>query len=705
MKSGTLFRRANLTAALVAINAGLVLLGVVAVLGVSWSLLRDLGDQQALARVELAGAAALERVEHSADELLGAAQLLAERPTLATLLAAEDAAGLEAFLDRFRATAELDGCSVWREGRPVIRVGTGLPWPAIEARWSGGPPANAAASDILPHPEMILLASAPVPAIAGARAMAVRRVDRELQSLGEQIDLGLALLPIEARHGAGPQESELRARALAGGHAAARLPALGDYRDLRVLRALDGTPAALIETRLPLAVVDQPIHALARRLLLSSVLVLLLVVALSVALGHLLARPLRGMAVAADRIGAGDFNVPIPEAWSAELSSLAASMDQMRRELRRLTAELERREAEAQALLGGIVEGVFAVDGDRRIRYLNPQTAALLQVSPAEALGRFCGDVLDPQGAGGVRPCAESCPIVHARSRGSSRAVERLKRPDGTLVTTVITSAPPAHGRQVQVIRDETDVEAARRLRDAVLANVSHEFKTPLSAQLASIELLRDSLEELEQTPTGELVRSLERGTLRLSQLVDNLLESVRIEAGQPGLRAAPVALDAVVDAAAELTGPLFAQRSQRLVIDLPAPLPELLGDAPRLTQVFVNLLANANKFAPAGSEVRVGGEVTDGEIALWVEDSGPGLPQGAGGSIFERFVRAPQHQPAPGGMGLGLWIVKSIVEAHGGRVDARSLATGGTRFSVTLPAGARRERPGSPRRAEGGRA
>src|SRR4029079_10946646 len=112
-------------------------------------------------------------------------------------------------------------------------------------------------------------------------------------------------------------------------------------------------------------------------------------------------------------------------------------------------------------------------------------------------------------------------------------------------------------------------------------------------------------------------------------------------------LRSAPLSLEAVVDAAADLTGPLFAQRAQRLVVDLPAPLPELHGDSPRLTQVFVNLLANTNKFAPAGSEIRVGAEEHDHSVTLWVEDGGPGVPAGSGaasggGSIFERFVRAP---------------------------------------------------------------
>ena len=256
----------------------------------------------------------------------------------------------------------------------------------------------------------------------------------------------------------------------------------------------------------------------------------------------------------------------------------------------------------------------------------------------------------------------------------------------------MITSAPPTEDQQFQVLRDETGVEAARRQRDAVLANISHEFRTPLSAQLASIELLRD---RLLQDPAGldpqthDLVLSLERGSLRLTQLIDNLLESVRIESGQASIRSRPVALDEVVEEAVEMTAPLLAQRGQEVVVELPYPLPPVRGDAPRLTQVFVNLLANANKFAPPRSLVRVGGAVDGGRIALWVEDEGPGLPDASAAPLFDRFVRraGDGDEPETGGMGLGLWIVRSIVERHGGTVEAVPGQAGrGTRMRVVLP-------------------
>jgi signal transduction histidine kinase len=300
-----------------------------------------------------------------------------------------------------------------------------------------------------------------------------------------------------------------------------------------------------------------------------------------------------------------------------------------------------------------------------------------------------------------VRPCNDNCPILDARFRGGARATELLRLKDGRLKSVVIASAPsapalggekdfgpygPGAGRQIQLIRDETELEATRRLRDDVLANITHEFRTPLSAQLASLEMLRDRLPENAGAGIHDLLAALERGALRLTQLIDNLLESVRLDAGHADIRRQPLALDEVVEEASALTAPLLDLRGQTLEVDLPYPLPTVLGDAPRLVQVFVNLIANANKFAPADSTIRVGGQVEGDEVTLWVEDQGPGFPSEGGVLLFEPFTRSPGEEPEQSGMGLGLYIVKSIIERHGGRVEARRAPVAGARLALTLP-------------------
>jgi signal transduction histidine kinase len=225
-----------------------------------------------------------------------------------------------------------------------------------------------------------------------------------------------------------------------------------------------------------------------------------------------------------------------------------------------------------------------------------------------------------------------------------------------------------------------------------VLANISHEFRTPLAAQLASIELLLEGMSTGASAPMPrerqeDLVRSLERGTLRLTRLIDNLLESVRIESGQLSIRHQSVELREVVEDAQALIGSLLALRQQPLEVDLPEDLPLIAGDKHRLTQVFVNLLANANKFAPEGSTVRIGAHAEGTHVTTWVEDEGPGPAAADTDAIFARFRRGAEEEPEPGGLGLGLWIVKSIIDRHAGTIALTRTEPGRTRMVMTLPA------------------
>jgi signal transduction histidine kinase len=238
-----------------------------------------------------------------------------------------------------------------------------------------------------------------------------------------------------------------------------------------------------------------------------------------------------------------------------------------------------------------------------------------------------------------------------------------------------------------QVRRNLLELKAARRIRDTILANISHEFRTPLAAQLASIELLRDEIDTMPPEAQAQLVRSLEHGAHRLAWLIDNLLESVRIESGQLGIRRQPVSMADVVDSARQLVEPLLDRRGQALQVDGLGGLPRITGDRERLVQVFVNLLANASKFSPRESRIRVAAEsLAAGRIRAWVEDEGPGPELAGDTTLFEAFRRSSGDDPEQSGLGLGLYIVKSIVERHGGRVWLARTVDGRTRASLELP-------------------
>jgi signal transduction histidine kinase len=411
----------------------------------------------------------------------------------------------------------------------------------------------------------------------------------------------------------------------------------------------------------------------------------------SIFIGRYWISAVEGLTDAAERLAGGDLAASIPVAGGKELTVLGNTMELMRRNLVELTADLRRKEAEAKAVVGGIVEGVYAVDHERRITFINPQAERLLKVSAAEVTGRFCGDVLKPQlDVHGHRPCEHSCPIIEARRGGEGRAVEQVVPFSvDSPRRVVIASAPPsAEGLQVQVLRDETELEAARRTRDTVLANISHEFRTPLAAQLASIELLRDGVGTMSVDAQRELVSSLYRGTQRLTWLIDNLLESVRIEAGQLAIRHQDVVFDDVIVGARELIEPLIAQRGQRIEVEAHEGVPAIRGDQQRLTQVLVNLLANANKFAPPESVLRIGVRAADrGGLAFWVEDEGVAAPGIEDTRLFEQFRRVNgEADRDETGLGLGLFIVRSIVERHGGTVRLERTAQGSTRATVELP-------------------
>lgn len=205
---------------------------------------------------------------------------------------------------------------------------------------------------------------------------------------------------------------------------------------------------------------------------------------------------------------------------------------------------------------------------------------------------------------------------------------------------------------------------------------------------MASIELLQDHLVDRGDDTARRLVGAQFRGALRLSQLVDNLLDSVRLEHGELRLRQDPVDLVKLMEESVELMRPLTEQRQQTVVRNLPASEQRLIGDAQRLSQVAINLLANANKFAPDHSTIWV--DIVWGEktVSLWVEDEGPGIPPMArNADLFAPFRRAPDEEPSQRGTGLGLAIVRALVERHGGEIIiAEPQRCHGARFGVVLP-------------------
>lgn len=627
--------------ALASLSIGSVLLVVLGLFPLATSLMSRLAENQAQARLALEAANEIERLSERLDELERDARLLATRPTLDRLLRERALDELSGFLTRFLETAELDAIQVWQDGKLRVAV------PALEA------PIQPAAPGFLGWRGKVC---------GQASAVLVDQPHCQVVVIGDLADWA-------------PKDRDGAGVSLRVGTGSPPAPAT----DLFHLRQV-GDIGWILAT-MPQAEISRSVAPLRRTFAWVGLSACLVVALIGLWVGRRWVQPLQALDRAARRIGAGDLSTRVAAVSGRETGMLARTMEDMRDRLAVLTDALRQREGEAKAILAGIVEGVISVDSQRRIVYLNQQAEALLGTTAAQAQGRFCGDVLRPRGPG-ARPCEDQCPIVHARSRGASRAVEQLDLADGPR-TVVVGSAPPHGATQVLVLRDETEQETANRARDAILAHISHEFRTPLSAQLASIELLRDGLEHMPTADIRAMLATSERSALRLMHLIDNLLESVRIETGLATSLGQEVELEVVLAEAIAMVQPLLEQRRQRIELPEP-PLPLVVGNDTQLIQVFVNLVANANKYAPNGSLIRVGFRTEEARVVVSVEDEGPGILPTLSHSLFDRFQRL---SPEGKGMGLGLWIVKALVERHGGKIWVdRSETLGGARFSVALP-------------------
>jgi PAS domain S-box-containing protein len=231
----------------------------------------------------------------------------------------------------------------------------------------------------------------------------------------------------------------------------------------------------------------------------------------------------------------------------------------------------------------------------------------------------------------------------------------------------------------------EEALKEANRRKDEFLATLSHELRNPLAPLLNALEIVRR-----EQNPRAafEEVRDMmERQVQQLVLLVDDLLDVARISQGKIALREERLELAAIVQSALEMSRPLLEAAKHKLTVQLPPPL-YVVGDLTRLAQVLANLLNNAAKYTPEGGQIGLTAERKGDRAVVQVQDNGLGIPIEVMPHIFEMFTQVDRNlQRAQGGLGIGLTLVKRLVEMHGGAVEAFSEGNGkGSTFTVRLP-------------------
>jgi two-component system, OmpR family, sensor histidine kinase KdpD len=235
----------------------------------------------------------------------------------------------------------------------------------------------------------------------------------------------------------------------------------------------------------------------------------------------------------------------------------------------------------------------------------------------------------------------------------------------------------------VEVAQDALVKIESERLRNSLLSAISHDLRTPLTALVGLASTLTDS--QLTEASRRELAQALHEEALRMSNLVNNLLDMARLQAGNVQLNHQWHVLEEIVGSALRALRRVLAEHVVEVALEATVPL--VYMDSVLVERVLCNLIENAAKYTPKGSRIRIDGGVHQGELRVRVADNGPGLPPQMLEAVFDKFTRGEKESANPG-VGLGLAICKAIVHAHRGRIWAENRPEGGAQFTFTLPLG-----------------
>jgi len=239
-----------------------------------------------------------------------------------------------------------------------------------------------------------------------------------------------------------------------------------------------------------------------------------------------------------------------------------------------------------------------------------------------------------------------------------------------------------AHRLRRSLLAAIAQVETVNRTQREFLMVVSHEFRTPLTGIVGFSELIRD--ESLTPAEVHEYAGDINSAAHRLARLIEELLDLQRMESGRVTLTKAPLDLNQVIQATVRELAPQV--RTHNIALDLDPGVPVLRADSDKITQVITNLVKNAVKYAPDAPDIRVTSALDGGNAHVRIIDRGPGIPADALEKVFERYYRVEDATRGVEGTGLGLPIVRAIIELHGGRAWAESAPGAGATFHFTLP-------------------
>jgi signal transduction histidine kinase/DNA-binding response OmpR family regulator len=404
----------------------------------------------------------------------------------------------------------------------------------------------------------------------------------------------------------------------------------------------------------------------------AGVLTLLGALALVAALVTRMRRPLDELVDATGRLAAGEAGGRVKPTGPRELRELGTAFNAMAADLDAARERIETERRKLATTIASLGEALVVCDADGAITDLNPRARELL---PQLELGQRADT------AGSPLPAREEAMRGEVTVESGGRSLAVTAAPFGSLREGVVWT-----------VRDISERARLERLKSEFVATASHELRSPLTSIKGFVELLErsDGMSERQR----EFVEVISMSTNRLVDLVNDLLDVARVEAGRMEIHRRPVDMGEVAREVARMLEPRVVDKRQQLEVRVEPALPRGLADPSRVRQILTNLLTNAHLYTPEGGHLSVRVSAEPRSVRVAVADDGPGIPPEEVEQLFDRFYRG--RGGAGSGTGLGLSIVKSLVDLHGGSIEAQSRQGAGTTFVVKLP-----REPSRPSRAE----
>ena len=659
----------------------------------AYLLVRQALKEQAWARVAAGRRATLAVLESEQANMVNLAFHTAQRPTIQNLVSAGALKSLEQYLDEYILGVGLDFIVISdANNRALASSPSSLPVLSITEPGDAQFYVEKASA-----PGLVLAASQFIPAVQESEFIVTigKYLDQEfVEQLASETWFEQSILIDGQRISTSLQEPtegiEKKAPAQAlnqGGsnHAIFETTDLQYYTVQLPITDPKEDMIAVFEIALPvsdLAIADR--NAI-RILVLSTTFVISIGSVVAYLYANRLSAPLKELTNAAQRISSGDYSKPISVLNKPyEITLLASTFEQSRINTAQNLEKLIIEKTWSNTLIQSISEGIVVIDNAGKITTFNKGAASITGWKEGEALFQPIDQILPlKDGQGVFMDC------VNRNSGQNQITIFSKGHEEITLAVNAVTINYPNTKSEhtLLVLRNITEEIASDRIRAYFLGNISHEFRTPLSALKASVELLVDEIEDVSMSEIVELLSSIHYSVTGLQTLIDNLLESTSIEAGKFQIRRQPTDFNKVISDSVRIMRPLLNRRHQSLECYEPSEIPPVMIDPTRLTQVMVNLLSNASKYSPVEEQIELNLQILDNDtLRVSVADHGPGIPLPNRKNIFSRFVRLDSRDGSQYGVGLGLSVVKTIVEEHGGKVGIEDCPGGGATFWFTIP-------------------